>query len=184
MLTVLGFSPAIVFATLYEETCKQLLYHHSAEGSMEIARCFENLVIQMTPVRSSAVIRRDCMQRFHQQYGQSISSTVCLVCLFRPPEHMLPCQHGICENCVTIFGKPSHQAEYHIELSRCPICNDECGIVFRQLPPTKHPIILSLDGGGVRGIIQPGLLMVLETRLGVSIGEIVDLCVGTSVGRS
>jgi hypothetical protein len=26
--------------------------------------------------------------------------------------------------------------------------------------------------------------MVLETRLGVCIGEIVDLCVGTSVGRS
>jgi hypothetical protein len=26
--------------------------------------------------------------------------------------------------------------------------------------------------------------MVLETRLGVSIEEIVDLCVGTSVGRS
>lgn len=163
-----GFPPAIVFATLYEETCKRLLYHPSVESAMEeIIRCFENMVTQMTSLRSSAAIRRDCMERYHQQYGQSISSTVCLVCSFRPPEYMLPCRHSVCENCVTIFGKPSHLAEYHVELSRCPTCNDECGIVFRQLPPTKHPIILSLDGGGVRGIIQHGLLMVLEARLGV-----------------
>lgn len=183
MLTLLGFPPGIVFATLYARSCKQLLHGHSTESLMEIHRCFENLAMQMTASRSSADIRKDCMQRFHQQYAQSFSSTVCLVCLFRPPEHMLSCRHSVCENCLAIFGRPSHHAEYHIELSQCPICNDECGIIFRQLPPTKHPIILSLDGGGVRGIIQLGLLMVLETRLGVSIAEMVDLCIGTSVGK-
>jgi hypothetical protein len=183
MLTLLGFPPGIVFATLYARSCKQLLHGQSTESLMEIHRCFENLAVQMTASRSSADIRKDCMQRFHQQYAQSFSSTVCMVCLFRPPEHMLSCRHSVCENCLAIFGRPSHHAEYQIELSQCPICNDECGIVFRQLPPTKHPIILSLDGGGVRGIIQLGLLMVLETRLGVSIAEVVDLCIGTSVGK-
>ncbi|KAI2791711.1 hypothetical protein POX_c04583 [Penicillium oxalicum] len=40
-----------------------------------------------------------------------------------------------------------------------------------------------LDGGGVRGIIQLGLLRALEERLGgISVVEIPDQCTGTSVG--
>ncbi|CAG8059875.1 unnamed protein product, partial [Penicillium nalgiovense] len=56
-------------------------------------------------------------------------------------------------------------------------------LTVRQLPPTKGPIVLSLDGGGVRGIVQLGLLRALERRIGgISIAQVVDLFAGTSVG--
>ncbi|KAJ5861938.1 uncharacterized protein N7529_009248 [Penicillium soppii] len=55
-------------------------------------------------------------------------------------------------------------------------------MTIRQLPPTKRPVILSLDGGGVRGLIQLGLLCVLEKRIGIPIALLPDLCAGTSVG--
>jgi patatin-like phospholipase/acyl hydrolase len=56
-------------------------------------------------------------------------------------------------------------------------------MTIRQLPPTKRPIILSLDGGGVRGLIQLGLLCALEKRIGLPIALLPDLCAGTSVGK-
>jgi hypothetical protein len=97
---------------------------------------------------------------------------------------MLPCQHSICDNCVVTYGLPSQVAEYYFDLTRCPICNQAFKITIRQLPPTKRPVVLSLDGGGIRGIIQLGLLHSLENRLGgdIQLSEIFELFVGTSVG--
>lgn len=81
-----------------------------------------------------------------------------------------------------IFGNPSSLGEYHFEVAQCPICDERSNVTVRQLPPTKHPVILSLDGGGVRGLIQLGLLQALERRIGVPIASLPDLCTGTSVG--
>lgn len=46
-------------------------------------------------------------------------------------------------------------------------------------------MILSLDGGGIRGVLQLGLLWALDQALGkeIPLGEVFDLCVGTSVGE-
>jgi patatin-like phospholipase/acyl hydrolase len=45
--------------------------------------------------------------------------------------------------------------------------------------------ILSLDGGGVRGIIQTAALQRLESLIGLNlpIGQFFDLIVGTSAGN-
>jgi hypothetical protein len=95
---------------------------------------------------------------------------------------MLPCKHAICDTCVVIFGKPSHLGDYHFEIAQCPICEERSDVTVRQLPPTKPPVILTLDGGGVRGLIQLGLLRALESRIGIPIASLPDLCIGTSVG--
>lgn len=97
---------------------------------------------------------------------------------------MLPCHHAICDTCVIIFGLPSKTAEYHFDISQCPVCNQPLQVSIRQLPPTKLPVVLSLDGGGIRGIIQLGLLKSLEKKLGneIALPQIFDLCTGTSVG--
>jgi hypothetical protein len=95
---------------------------------------------------------------------------------------MLPCKHAICDTCVVIFGKPSRLGEYHFEVAQCPICEERSDVTVRQLPPTKPPVILTLDGGGVRGLIQLGLLRALESRIGIPIASLPDLCIGTSVG--
>ena len=49
-------------------------------------------------------------------------------------------------------------------------------------PPLKTVRILSLDGGGVRGISEARFLQHLEISLGVPIGSVVDLIGGTSAG--
>ncbi|KAF3403868.1 hypothetical protein F1880_010255 [Penicillium rolfsii] len=106
------FPPAIIFTTLYEEICKQLLYYCSIEGTMEIARCFKDLVV----------------------YGNLEGLYIAILLVIRainlfnrlPSMLVSPTRYSIYKNCVTIF--------------------------------------------------------VLKTRLGVSIREIVDLCIRTSVG--
>lgn len=46
----------------------------------------------------------------------------------------------------------------------------------------KNLMILSLDGGGVRGIFSAHLLNQIQERLGINIFETFDLIVGTSTG--
>ena len=81
-----------------------------------------------------------------------------------------------------IFGKPSPLGEYHFVITQCPICDKTSDVTVRQLPPTKNPMILSLDGSGVHGLIQLGLLQALERHIGIPIGSLSDLCIRTSVG--
>jgi hypothetical protein len=96
---------------------------------------------------------------------------------------MLPCTHALCDTCVAIFGKFEPSRAYQVEIVQCPICERKCNMTIRQLPPTKRPIILSLDGGDVRGLIQLGLLYALEKHIGLPIALLPDLYARTSVGK-
>ncbi|KAJ6016462.1 hypothetical protein N7540_011053 [Penicillium herquei] len=176
-----GFAPTLVFSALYGEDRLQI-WREDLRGHWQgILSRFEKLFTQIGDQSRSAAIRQSILgQLFHQKQGL-YSTTVCLCCLLRPPEHMLPCQHALCDTCIVIFGKLSPRGEYHTTIAECPICSQEANITVRQLPPTKQPVILSLDGGGIRGIVQLGLLRQLERRIGIPIASLPDLCVGTSV---
>src|SRR5271155_1609600 len=47
-----------------------------------------------------------------------------------------------------------------------------------------HPVrkVLSLDGGGIKGVFAASLLASVEESLGVMVGDYFDLIVGTSTG--
>ncbi|KAJ5288069.1 hypothetical protein N7478_003755 [Penicillium angulare] len=64
------------------------------------------------------------------------------------------------------------------------MCTCKLHLAVRQIPPTKGPNILTLDGGGIRGLVQLGLLRSLEKRVGGSFIQSIDYCAGTSVERS
>ena len=173
-----------MFDTLYRRHCKAAWDDSGVEGLCDgIASQFILAFDQLGPGRPAAAIRRDGMMRFYQRWGGLRSTTACFSCLCRPPEHMMQCRHAVCENCIVVFGKSNPRAQYHTDLPQCPICSQATHLTIRRLPPTKRPIVFSLDGGGVRGIIQLGLLRALEKRLGMPIGQIPDLCIGTSVGK-
>ena len=184
ILIRIGFPPEMVFNTLYRKHC--LAAWSGADSTKHckgILTQFNQMFTQLGPQRSSAAIRKDMLAYFHTRWNGLRSTTACFACLCRPPEHMMPCKHSICDTCAVLFGTNGSQAEYHTAISQCPICEDPCDLTIRRLPPTKHPIIFSLDGGGVRGIIQLGLLRELEMRLGgIPVAQIADLCTGTSVG--
>ena len=182
VLMFTGFSPTVMFETLYEKLCHSIWdgdFKHYVGG---VSSCFGQYFAELSPIRTSASIRKETLHRLYRRCGGLRSTTTCFVCLCRPPEHMLPCKHTLCDTCVVIFGNSSLLGEYHFDITQCPICDERFNITIRQLPPTKHPVILSLDGGGVRGLIQLGLLRALEERIGVPIASLPDLCTGTSVG--
>ncbi|KAJ5938376.1 hypothetical protein N7466_001510 [Penicillium verhagenii] len=178
-----GFSPPIVFAALYEKHCVEISQNGASDGHSDgILSYFSQQFLQLDTNNTSAIVRKNVLHRFFCRWGGLQSTTTCLVCLCRPPEHMMPCKHALCDTCVVIFGKSSSSGEYHWDLTECPVCGEPFLVSIRQLPPTKHPVILSLDGGGVRGLIQLGLLQALEKRIGLPIASLPDLCLGTSVG--
>ncbi|KAF8540174.1 hypothetical protein BDD12DRAFT_980545 [Trichophaea hybrida] len=116
------------------------------------------------------------------------SHSTCFSCLFSAPHHTLSCGHVICDMCVEDFSELPH-VDHLRTVTECPLCATglppwEQLLVIKKNPRQAGPRILSLDGGGVRSIMQLQILSILEERigLGIPIGEFFDLIIGTSAG--
>ncbi|KAK6511351.1 hypothetical protein TWF481_000271 [Arthrobotrys musiformis] len=118
------------------------------------------------------------------------TTSICYGCLFRHSEYLLPCGHTICETCVKVNSVATDAMKYtglHT-IEGCVICGTSIGpgwpFEVRLRPQLSGIRILSLDGGGVRGIVQLTVLQRLESviGLGLPIGRFFDLIVGTSTG--
>jgi predicted acylesterase/phospholipase RssA len=143
-------------------------------------------------LQKAAEIHRDyVLKDFYRHLSGSkryISHTSCFSCLIAPPEHALPCGHVLCTPCVQSFGKPS--GRYMVEMSYCPLHHEDPDGQFRPKwpitikPATAGVRILSLDGGGVRGISELIIMQEIERALGggLPIQAFFDLIVGTSTG--
>ena len=72
-------------------------------------------------------------------------------------------------------------------MTRCPVCLDVFPKPFqiRPQPPTAGGRVLSLDGGGVKGIIELEILQQLCDLVGgdLSVDNLFDMVVGTSIGK-
>jgi hypothetical protein len=119
----------------------------------------------------------------------SAANDPCYGCLFGRPEYKLPCGHYICQECLIDFDQKEKSSPYHITLHlECVYCGNptlQQGYKVPVRPQTSGLRILSLDGGGVRGIIQLVTLRRLESliNLGLPLGQFFDLIVGTSAGK-
>ncbi|KAL5364260.1 hypothetical protein BJX96DRAFT_178817 [Aspergillus floccosus] len=183
-----GFHPVRMFRSVYAAPCRAAYSNvwpaHADGWCQRLEGTFESFFATLSATRTSAQLRCEFIQGEKDTWSALESSRVCLFCLQRPPEHVLPCGHALCDTCVAIVGSRGPPAEYHFELAKCPLCFRSGSVVVRSLPPTRRPIILTLDGGGVRGVVTLGFLTALEARVGGSSGlrEAVDLTVGTSAG--
>ncbi|KAK0722843.1 hypothetical protein B0T26DRAFT_704224 [Lasiosphaeria miniovina] len=112
----------------------------------------------------------------------------CLSCLSKCPTNMLPCyplQHGICENCI----ERSSQLEPGDSIAHIRACPLGCRFTvspwtIRIKPRFAGARILSLDGGGIRGIVELVILSEIQKTvgLGIPIQDLFDLVIGTSTG--
>ena len=113
------------------------------------------------------------------------SNRTCLCCLRRTPENVMSCGHAFCDFCIRIFGTPVLGGSgYKFTLETCVLCGQ--GRIARALkPPTAGPRILSIDGGGVRGVVPLEFLDMLQSTLGPEcpIQDLFDLAFGTSSGK-
>ena len=124
------------------------------------------------------------------QGGTTFRSSVCYVCLFGQPEYRLPCRHVICKDCVSEFDQTGLGEAYpgRVTHNECLLCSSSDGESWPYNVAVRPRLgglrVLSLDGGGVRGIVELAVLQRLEaaTGLGLPLGEYFDLIVGTSAG--
>jgi hypothetical protein len=117
---------------------------------------------------------------------------VCYCCLHETPFTVLECGHTICESCAKALARlqncRSGNDKRTILLTSCPLHG--VAKMFRQprsiyLKPMYSGVkILTLDGGGVRGVIELEMLKAVETALGgqIPIHRFFDLIGGTSTG--
>jgi predicted acylesterase/phospholipase RssA len=116
------------------------------------------------------------------------SNKTCLSCLQAVPDHVLGCGHSYCPRCIQELGSPSSASECAWEM-HCWLCWEKKGEHTHQIqlkPRCAGARILTLDGGGIRGIIELSVLQALHTAVGLGenfpIRDMFDLIVGTSTG--
>ena len=98
----------------------------------------------------------------------------------------MACGHSVCDSCVLAFGEGVLDFEYNFVLSSCIFCDCQPGLDVKIKPPTAGVRILSIDGGGSRGIIPLEMLSLLQELAGPDcpIRDFFDLTIGTSAGES
>lgn len=134
---------------------------------------------------TSAQFHSNHLKSLAIHWNQLGSHHTCLFCLRRKPEHVLTCEHAVCDICVIIFGNPVMGKEAHFALSSCILCQTKGRLVAKLKPPTAGARILSVDGGGVRGVVPLEFLGLLQDLLdpGLPVQDLFELAFGTSSGR-
>jgi len=132
-------------------------------------------------------VRENVLQEYKQHWKKVLSNKTCLTCLQAVPDHMLNCGHCLCFKCVQELGKPSGFYEYGWVVDSCILCQiywQDSGHLFRLHPMCAGVRALTLDGGGIRGIVELALLEHLDNAidLDLPLQECFDIIVGTSTG--
>ncbi len=157
------FPPSLVFQEFYQAHCFTAICGYTSQVSTQnmfvasVRDEFEQL--QSTIVAdckrcSASDIHRSRLRAIHAQLAVLKSHRTCFCCLMRMPEKVLTCGHALCDICIKIFGVRSHSEKYTYSLSLCLLCGaGNHRPDFQMMPPTAGPRVLSLDGGGIRGVI-------------------------------
>ena len=143
-----------------------------------------------TTIEERLADERDSSRKLYCEMWKKIKSNkTCLSCLQAVPDHVLRCGHSYCPRCVQELGTPSSTAECAWDM-HCWLCWEEKGRYTHQIqlkPRCAGARILTLDGGGIRGIIELSVLQALDNAVGLAnfpIRDMFDLIVGTSTGKS
>ena len=193
------FLPSLTFQNLYLEPITLAIREYSPHMSthtkfvndLQVAFC--KLFARLIQGNDIKLLHQQQLQTLRRFFLELTSNTLCFCCLLNTPEKVLDCGHTLCDNCIKIFGMRSlsHPNEYSV--MGCMLCDDKDKLykrksrVFKFIPPTAGIRILSMDGGGIRGVITLTVLLHLEQELsylGCPLWDCFDSVVGTSSGRS
>jgi hypothetical protein len=132
-------------------------------------------------------LRKVVHRKHNSVWNKLQSNKTCLSCLQSVSDHVLPCGHSYCPRCVQEIAQPSHSFECAFDMAACTLCGNHTHNGSHQIqlkPRCAGTRVLTLDGGGIRGIVELALLRALEKEigLGIQISELFDIIVGTSTG--
>ena len=144
------------------------------------------LFSKMIASKKSAIqMHRATVGSLDIDWTQLKSNQTCFYCLRRPPENTLSCGHAICDVCVRNMGDETSSFDGQYRIDACLLCR--AGKLMIGLRPLTAGLrVLSIDGGGTRGIIAIAIMDLLQGILGTTwrIQDLFDVAFGTSVGRS
>ena len=185
------FNPLLVFRTMYRPSCLAALERGGHPAHLREQQCrqieckfaafFDDL--EATDESSSNAHAENIKMQV-SPWAALRSHTTCLYCLRRKPEHVLTCEHAICDICVKIFGESAEGNDHCFQLTRCILCISRGSLRACVKPPTAGPRILSIDGGGVRGVVPLEFLSLLQDMLdpALRVQDLFDQAFGTSSG--
>jgi len=156
------------------------LPEHCCQGvKAHFVDLFESL-----PYASAIDIRSKCIQEGAHWAGIR-SNRFCLFCLMNIAQHPLPCGHSLCGNCVQIRGVRLSGTESGYAVAGCDFCKTQVVAEISLKPITAGFRLLSIDGGGTRGVIALEELRLLQEALGpfCRIQDFFDMVTGTSSGN-
>ena len=141
-----------------------------------------------TSLEKRLLSERELNRNSHYKIWKNIKSNkTCLSCLQAVPDHVLGCGHSYCPRCVQELGHPSSSSECAWDM-HCWLCWEDKGKLSHLIqlkPRCAGARILTLDGGGIRGIVELSVLQALQKAVGLEefpIRDMFDLIVGTSTG--
>jgi hypothetical protein len=195
----LVFNPIDTFRLFYRDHCNAAIRAHPLCKQQSSVVAIESLLEYQFGAfvldfeknhKTSAQLHRATLANHRKVWRDLRSETTCFSCLARGPEKGLPCGHAMCEICIQVFGC-SVAESYIFTLDQCPLCGartEFSGFKTHIKPPTAGIRVLSIDGGGIRGVVPLSTLRELEQTIsrlaGLSypIQENFDLAYGTSSG--
>ena len=179
-----------MFQQLYQSYCQSALRETcgTQDGNFSTWYCQR---IQDHVVDNFSSLQHDSAYELHRKnlalyadwWAEIKSNQDCLVCLRRKPEHTLTCRHSTCEPCVRTFGLGVPTSEVAFEIKSCVLCSTG-RLSIHLKPKTAGVSILSIDGGGTRGIVPLQFLKMVQQCLGqtCAVQDLFDFVIGTSSG--
>lgn len=194
-LTRQGFSGHAIFNSLYR--AHVIAAYHEAAKHNDLEMLLPHLLLSIEQHLDQylrqlsrrylvpSALHLENLAGFKTRWTRISCDTSCFTCLLRMPEHVLHAGHAICSECVRILGTPVDDDPYRRNIARCPLCQVRLQPGPHHIsmhPPTAGDRVLTMDGGGVRGIMELELLQLLEEKLQFPIRHGFDMMVGTSTG--
>ena len=181
-----------MFEYLYSAYCYQAILSQFGDGYISPADWCRQLQANYCRMYLELDVTNTTSLQNHKQTLQSIStdwsrfrtSKTCLFCLRRKPEHVFKCGHTFCDTCACLFGEKLAGREYSYLVTTCIVCQCSGALRVHLKPPTAGTRLLTLDGGGIRGVFTLQVIEALDRyrRLPYPIYDEFDLALGTSTG--
>lgn len=152
---------------------------------------FERLYLELeagAPYALSAAAHTNLLKGLSAHLKHVKSNRACLCCLMRMADKVLTCGHSLCDICIQIFAEPVMPEKHTYKLRECVLCCVELETsksVFRFIPRTAGKRVLSIDGGGVKGVIALEILSFVGGELkglDCELRDFFDFGCGTSSG--
>ena len=185
---------SVLLDSIYMESFKVAIHAFVAKSELRqsIYQSLERQLQVLFDDLSAGVFANARELHLHQMvelrpYLSEIRSHKTCFCLFQTPEKVFSCGHAICDTCVRCLGERCKEEKHIFRFMKCPFCgikNERSPIGL--IPPTAGIRVLSLDGGGMRGIIELIFLHRIEEvleEIQIPVLDNFDFACGTSAGK-